>query len=122
MRFTDTLFPIILRAMKTLKKAILLCVLLLASGCFRNNIRSETFHLEQLRNEESVNILRNALRQVDGVKELQPNLREHTLTVIFNGLNSQKKNVEYAIIKAGFDLPNWPADPADKAKLPEALR
>jgi len=32
------------------------------------------------------------------------------------------KNIEYAIVKAGFDLPNWPADPADKAKLPEEMR
>lgn len=109
--------------MKTLiKKLFLLTALLLLAGCFRNDTRTETFQIKQLRSQEAVQVIVKALRPVSGVKEIQPNLEKHTLTVVFNGLEGYIKNIEYAIVKAGFDLPNWPADPADKAKLPEDLR
>jgi len=109
--------------MKTnIKKLFLLTTLLLLAGCFRNNIRTETFQVKQLRSQEAAQIIARALRPVSGVKEIRPDFQNHTLTVVFNGLEGYIKNIEYAIVKAGFDLPNWPADPADKAKLPEDLR
>jgi len=109
--------------MKTLlKKWILLAVLFLCAGCFRNDIRTKTFQIHQLRSENGAVLIAQALRPVPGIQELKPDLTNHTLTVVFNGLECYVKNIEYAIVKAGFDLPNWPADPADKAKLPEDLR
>ncbi|MCC7300472.1 MAG: heavy-metal-associated domain-containing protein [Verrucomicrobia bacterium] len=109
--------------MKTrLNKWILLAVLLLCAGCFRNNIRIEIFPIAQLRSEDAVNRIAQALRPVSGISEIRPDLMNHTLTVIFNGNVAHIKNIEYAIVKAGFDLPHWPANPADKAKLPESLR
>lgn len=109
--------------MKTLlKKWLPLTALLLLAGCFRNDIRTETFQIEQLRSQESGLILAQALRQITGIKEIRPDIEKHTLTVVFNGLEVYIKNIEYAIVKAGFDLPNCPADPADKAKLPEGIR
>lgn len=109
--------------MKTLlKKLVPLIALLLLAGCFRNDIRTETFQIEQLRSEESAMMVAHALRQVSGIKEVRPDIQKHTLTVVFNGLEVYIKNIEYAIVTAGFDLPNCPADPADKAKLPEGMR
>ena len=109
--------------MKTLlKKWLPLTVLLFLTGCFRNDIRTETFHIEQLCTSSRVTWLAQALRQVDGITEIRPDIEKHTLTVVFNGRVAYIKNIEYAIVKAGFDLPNWPADPADKAKLPEGIR
>ncbi|MEI7851708.1 MAG: hypothetical protein WCH86_07735 [Kiritimatiellales bacterium] len=109
--------------MKTyIKKLFLLAALLLLAGCFRNDTRTETFQIKQLRSQEAVQILAKALRPVSGIKELRPDIANHKLTVVFNGLEGYIKNIEYAIVKAGFDLPNWSADPADKAKLPEDLR
>ncbi len=109
--------------MKTLlKKWLPLTALLLLAGCFRNDIRTETFQIKQLRSQDSAARIAQALRPVSGIKELRPDLEKHTLTVVFNGLEGYIKNIEYAIVKAGFDLPNWPADPADKAKLPEDMR
>jgi hypothetical protein len=105
-----------------LKKWIPLTALLLTAGCFRNDTRTETFQIEQLRSQESAMILAQALRQVAGIKEFRPDFEKHTLTVVFNGLEVYVKNIEYVIVKAGFDLPNCPADPADKAKLPEGIR
>ena len=109
--------------MKTLrKKWIPLTALLLFAGCFRNDIRTETFQIGQLRSQDGAARIAQALKPVTGMKEIRPDLEKHTLTVVFNGLECYVKNIEYAIVKAGFDLPNWPADPADKAKLPEELR
>ena len=109
--------------MKTfLKIWVPLTALLLLAGCFRNDLRKETFKIQQLRTQEGVQIIARALQPVSGIKEIRPDLEKHELTVIFNGLEGYIKNIEYVIVKAGFDLPNWPADPADKAKLPEGLR
>lgn len=109
--------------MKTLiTKLFLLTALFLPAGCFRNNIRTETFQIKQLRSQEAAQIIAKALRPVSGIKEVRPDIENRKLTVVFNGLEGYIKNIEYPIVKAGFDLPNWPADPADKAKLPEELR
>ena len=109
--------------MKTfLKKSVLLIALSLLAGCFRNDLRTEVFKIDQLRSQESVQIIVKALQPIAGIKEVRPDFDNHELTVIFNGLEGYIKNIEYAIVKAGFDLPNWPADLADKAKLPEDLR
>lgn len=109
--------------MKTdLKKYLSLIALLLLAGCFRNDLRTETFQIKQLRTQESAMLIAQALRPVSGIKEIRPDVEQHTLTVVFNGLEVYLKNIEYAIVKAGFDLPHWPADPADKAKLPEGIR
>jgi copper chaperone CopZ len=109
--------------MKTLlKNWILFLALLLCAGCFRNDIRTQTFQIAQLRSQDGVARIEQALRPVAGIKEIRPDLTNHTLTVVFNGLECYVKNIEYAIVKAGFDLPNWPAESGDKANLPEELR
>lgn len=123
MKFTRQPFRYNFSAMKTLLKLwTLFALLFLAAGCFRNDIRTEIFKIEQLRSEAAVQPIANALRPVTGIREIRPDVQNRELTVIFNGRESHIKNIEYAIVKAGFDLPNWPADPADKAKLPEELR
>jgi hypothetical protein len=99
-----------------------LAVLLLAAACHRNDIRTEIFPIEQMRNPESVQLLSKALQPLGGVKKITPNFEDRQLIVVFDGLILYKKNIEYAIVKAGFSLPYWPATPADKAKLPEELQ
>ena len=105
----------------TFKNNILLLAVILITGCFRSDIRTATFEIEQLRSLEAAQILAQSMR-INGIREFRPDLENKTLTIVFNGLELYLKNIEYAIVKAGFDLPNWPADPADKAKLPEELR
>jgi hypothetical protein len=109
--------------MKTfLKNSLLLIAALLLAGCFRNDIRTVTYPIEQLRNPQGAQFLAQSLRGLNGIKEFRPDLEKKTLTIIFNGKELYLKNIEYAIVKGGFDLPNWPAEAADKAKLPEELR
>ncbi len=105
-----------------LKKATLLIAAILLAGCFRNDIRTATFQIEQLRNPQAAQLLANALRGLNGIKEFRPDLENQTLVVVFNGRDLYLKNIEYAIVKGGFDLPHWPAEAADKAKLPKELR
>lgn len=109
-----------------MKKLILnttsVIALLLLSACFRNDIRTETFEIEQLRSQESVQLLVKALQPLEGVKGVVPDFENQKLIVEFNGRVLYVKNIESAIVKAGFSLPNHPAAAADKANLPEDLR
>lgn len=109
-----------------MKKQILFlsffCALLLSSACHRNDTRVETLKIEQMRNPESIQLISKALVPLQGVVKLSPDYENRELTVTFNGLVIYMKNIEYAIVKAGFSLPHWPAAEADKAKLPEELR
>ena len=104
---------------KRILHPLLLAVFILTAGCFRNDIRTETFEVEQLRNPQAAQLLANSLRGLTGIEEFRPDLDTKTLTVVFNGRELYLKNIEYAIVKGGFDLPHWPADPADKANLPK---
>lgn len=108
-------------------KNLTLCLLsvfalLFTAACHRNDIRTETFRIEQMRTPESVQIIAKALQSTGGIEKITPDYEKRELTVVFNGLALYKKNIEYKIVKAGFSLPNWPATQADKAKLPEELR
>ncbi len=99
----------------------LACALFL-TACHRNDLRTETFQIEQLRNPESVQLIAKALQPLQGIQKITPDYENHELIIVFNGLVVYVKNIEYALVEAGFSLPNWPATDAAKAKLPEDLR
>ncbi|MBL7016670.1 MAG: cation transporter [Kiritimatiellales bacterium] len=99
-----------------------LAALLLVSACHRNDIRTETFQIEQLRNQESVQLIAKALQPLEGIQKITPDFENHELIVVFNGRVLYVKNIEYALVEAGFSLPHWPATTAAKAKLPQELR
>lgn len=105
-----------------LKNSLTLLIILLCAGCFRNDIRTATFHIDQLRTPESAQLLANTMRGLVGIQSVQPNLNNKTCTVVFNGRELYLKNIEYAIVHGGFSLPHWPAQVTDKNKLPEELR
>ena len=109
--------------MKTdLKNSLSIIVLLALAGCLRNNMRTETFQIEQLRSTESVQQVEKALRTLTGIDDVKTNLAEGTLTLVYNARVLHLKNIEAVLVKAGFDLPNHPAAAKDKEKLPEELR
>jgi hypothetical protein len=109
--------------MKNLTLSLLsAAALLLCAACHRNDIRTETFQIEQMRNPESVQLIAKALRPIGGVMKVIPDYENRELTIVFHGQDLYLKNIEYAIVDAGFSLPHWPADPAKIAKLFEELR
>ncbi len=85
---------------------LLLCCI---TGCFRNDIRTETLHLDPFSTPDHAARAAEALRAVNGVQDLRPDLGNHTLTVEFNGRVAYLKNIEFAVVEAGFSLPHWPA-------------
>ena len=107
---------------KLILKTTSVIALLLLSACFRNDIRTETFEIEQLRTQESVQLLAKALQPLEGIQKITPDFNNHQLTIVFNGRVLYVKNIESTIVKAGFSLPNHPAAATDIAKLPEDLR
>ena len=147
MRFTPPPFPTILLSMK---KQITLLILLasallltsacgrnsntpdptvstrlrdiLLSSCHRNDIRTETFQIEQLRHPDAVPLIAKALSSLRGIQDVKANPDTQTLTIVFNGRALYLKNIEYEIVNAGFSLPNWPATPKQKAALPKIFR
>lgn len=123
MRFTANKNSLYFNPMKTRHSiVILLAALFLATGCFRNDIRTVVFDIEQLRTPQAAQLLANSLRKLNGIQEFRPDLENNTLTVAFNGRELYLKNIEYAIVETGFDLPHWPAKEKEKLKLPEELR
>lgn len=124
MKFTPTPIPIIFNAMKkTIFHTLLLAAaLLLNTACHRSDIRTQTFEIEQLRSPEAMQLIVNALKPLPGIQTVTPDYTARTLAIVFNGRELYLKNIEYAIVNAGFSLPHWPATEAEKEKLPESLR
>jgi copper chaperone CopZ len=123
MRFTNHRIRTTLTPMKTqIKNLIVLITLLTLTACYRNDIRTETFQIDQLRSEEAQEFIAAQFKNLDGIQKVTSNYDDHTLTVVFNGRAVFLKNIESAIVKAGFSLPHWPADPKDTAKLPKELQ
>lgn len=108
MRFTHLNHPIILNDMKKLL-LIGMGLLLGLSACHRNDIRTETVQIEQLHSPEAAQKIIQVLQHLPGIQRAQPDLVNHTLTITFNGRMLYLKNIEYAIVEAGFSLPHWPA-------------
>ena len=110
--------------MKKLLKNLLflLLTLLLVAGCFRNDIRTEVFQVTPLDTTACSQQITAAVNRLPGIKKTDIDLRAQTLTVTFNGLELYLKNIESAIVQAGFDLPHWPATAADKATLMKEIQ
>lgn len=107
---------------KLILSAVLLTALLTLTACYRNDIRTETFYIEQMRTPQREILVSKSLQQLHGIQESDMNHETQTLTVKFDGRLLYLKNIEDAIVNAGFSLPNHPAKPADIAKLPKDLQ
>lgn len=82
---------------------------LLLAGCFRNDICTEVFHAENLTTADHAGKIHNALHAVPGVQQVCVRPEKKSITVIYDARVTHLKNIEAEIVKAGFDLPHWPA-------------
>ncbi len=107
---------------KQLLVSIACAAALLLSACHRNDIRTETFQIDQLRNQEAVQLVAKALQPLEGIQEIRSDVEGRKLIVVFNGRVMYLKNIEFAIVHAGFSLPHWPAEASATANLPKELQ
>ncbi len=107
---------------KQIQTLLFLLGLITLTACYRNDTRVVTFQIEQLRSPQALQLLSEKLQSLPGLKDVQADPKNKTITITFDGKMLYLKNIEYTLVKAGFSLPHWPADPADIAKLPKELQ
>jgi copper chaperone CopZ len=109
MKFTRRANSFIFRHMKTaIKPALFTALLILTAGCFRNDIRTETFQVQNLKTTADADAIQKSFQRLEGIQEIRPDFEHSTLTVVFNGRTIYIKNIEAAITAAGYGLPNRP--------------
>lgn len=102
--------------------AIALVSALGLTACFRQDHRTITVNVPQLKSPDCYELLQTTLMTVEGIEATRPNYENHTLDVSYNALRLGIKNIEFVIAGAGFDANDTPAPAAARAKLPEGCR
>ncbi|MCZ7591434.1 MAG: hypothetical protein M5U15_04425 [Kiritimatiellae bacterium] len=97
-------------------------VALAATGCFRQDHRTITISVPQLKSPECYAILQETLKSAQDIESTRPNYDERTLDVSYNALKLGIKNIEFVISNAGFSANDTEAAPEARAKLPEGCR
>lgn len=102
----------------------LACLLLLGTGnaCYRNETVEIVYSVPKLASEECSSLVLKALGTLEGILSAKPDLVNHTLTVTYNSRLLARKNIEYAVMEAGFDIDQSAGTAAAKAQLPGSCR
>ena len=94
----------------------------LGMGCFRQDRRTITVNVPQLRSEECLRLVQEAVKSVDGIEFVTTNSAPGTVDVTYNALKLGIRNIEFVIAGAGFDANETKAPPQARAALPEGCR
>lgn len=105
--------------MKKLSLLALTTTLLLAQGCFRQEIQVAEYHVPNMATAAAANYIHAQLKSLPGIKTVSGNLETHTLTISYASSSIRTMNIEETIALSGFAVNNRPANP--KAKLPKGL-
>lgn len=92
------------------------------TACYRSDIRTEAYSVPQLRSTECLQIMQKALAQVDGVVSVEPNMANQTLSVTYDSKKLNVKNIEYALVREGFDVNDNKGNEQARQKLPADCR
>ncbi len=103
--------------------ALALCAVMLAGpGCFRQDRRTITVNVPQLKGPECLRFIQDAAQKVEGIEQVSPSYESRTVDVTYNAMKLGIKNIEFIIAGAGFDANNTQAPAAARAALPEGCR
>lgn len=101
------------------------CIFVLAgifafAGCRREDIRTVTVSVPELRNRACAKVIGDSLSKQMGVKpeKLKFDLSSSTVDVTYDSLFIAKKNIEFAIANVGFQANEVPANTNATAALP----
>ena len=110
------------RVLKNIFPVIFSLALAVAIGCFRQDRRTITVAVPQVKSAECFRHIQDAVKSVDGIEQVSPNYERGTVDVTYNAMKLGIRNIEFVIAGAGFDANDTKA-PADvRAKLPEGCR
>lgn len=101
------------------------CIIVLAgvfafAGCRREDIRTVTVSVPELRNKACAKVIGDSLSRQMGVKpeRLKFDLTSKTVDVTYDSLFVARKNIEFAIADVGFQANEVPANTNAAAALP----
>ncbi len=96
---------------------LLVCASLL-SGCRKNDIRTVTIKVPELKNAACARLIQDAFMQQTGIFSMTPDFQERQITIKYNSMEIALKNLEYTIAGAGFAANSIPANTNAWANLP----
>lgn len=79
------------------------------AGCRKHDIREATISVPGLKNPACAQVIQDAFMRQPGIKSIQPDFQQRTLTVVYDSMVIARKNIEYTIAGAGFDANDIPA-------------
>jgi hypothetical protein len=92
------------------------------AGCFRNPVSKIELHIPEMSNQACLDAVMAALQPLiekDASHEPVIDAASRTVTVWFNNVELGRRNLEVAVVHAGFSVNDLPGDPAARAKLPK---
>lgn len=94
------------------------------AGCFREVVRTFEIQVPRMTTPEAEAIVLGALRTFDSnvLIRAEANVTDRVVRVTYNSERAARRNFERAIVLAGFEANDLPADPAARERLPAELR
>ncbi len=96
--------------------------LVLGAACFRQDRRTITVHVPQLRQPDCFRFIQDAVKSVEGIEGVVPHYEAGTVDVTYNAIKLGIRNIEFVIAGAGFDANDTKAPAQARAALPEGCR
>lgn len=104
---------------KNFTLALSAVLLLLAQGCFRQEVQVAEYHVPDMATPAAETFVQSKLKALPGIQSVSIDSSTRTLTVSYESSTVRQMNIEEAIAFGGFAVNNRPANP--QAKLPKGL-
>jgi copper chaperone CopZ len=97
---------------------------LLSVSCRKVDLRTHTINTPGMKNEACAIVIRNSLEATAGVKKdsIETDLEARKVTVTYDGLILNLKNIEFAIADVGFQANEVPANQKAYDALPDVCK
>ncbi len=109
-----------------MKKCFLLVIMIAVAACVvscrKHDIRVVVVEVPGLKSPECAKFIQEGFMKQPGIRSVQPDFQQRTLTVTYDSMVIAIKNIEFVIAEAGFDANDEKARPEGVAKLPPECR
>ena len=93
-----------------------------AVSCRKQDVRVVVVQVPGLKSPECAKFIQEGFMKQPGIRSVQPDFQQRTLTVTYDSMVIAIKNIEFVIAEAGFDANDEKARPEGAAKLPPECR